>query len=436
MENKKPKSLQNFNHKLFAPADLQTIQKLAFHRVFEPFEISMALTLVKKTKVKIEEQITPVFKKTAFIRKGLLASKDKIQLAFHKTKNQLLHRTTYAKQDRGKTFDHLKKNYYQAEVKVRDIFFIQFDKVLSLVFERKFETLIIARAKKVLGINLKNIVDIQRLNRNQRAILLNNMYPFDLNSIGKIKKNINQVSNILLGLVVASNIPLTGMTVNMITTIKTIVYLSNRLHLLSSIYGYPIICKEAVFVVSTKIISSIIDYENNKEHQPLNPAVIRELYIYTMNSDLLTLLKKSTIKDLYISVPFVGSLSLAKITLDEQSITKLTLQLVCDYFDFCELATKYTLTKLEQELKIWSTIYSVQKKQGQLAKELKKITETDDKDPQNFINKMWKKFKNFEMKEQLVLEKIHNKAQKMYYWWVANPMKDLAEYPNSDSDEK
>lgn len=414
MEKKKQDNSQNFklaHHEYLEPMDLAIIQNLAFHQVFEPFEVNFALKLIREARVTIENKISPVLQKVSKLAGSV---KSKAQQGFWKTK-QAFSEMKMFNAKKIDSLDGMKKNYNKWESKIKNLFFTQLDKGISLVFEREFENLIIQKAKHILDIDLENIVAIQRLPRADRIKLLENLYPFELTLTGKIRKSINQTSNILLGLVVASNIPLTGGTVNLITTFKSVIYLSNRLHLLSSIYGYPIICKEAIFLVSTKIISSIIDYESNAKHKPLNPQVIGDLYQYTAKSSLMKLLKKSTIKDLYISVPLVGSLSLAKITLDEQSITKLTLQLVRDYFDYQYLAQKYTQQKINQELKIWYEIYLEQKKSGWIKKIL------DEASKQIFKQQKKSKLKekisnsiNFEKKEQLVLQKIHQKAMETY----------------------
>jgi hypothetical protein len=411
MAKKKQQNLQNID--TFSAGDLERIQELAFHSVFEPFEINLALKVIRETRVKIEEKISPIFQKTSLLKSKVRGITGSIKSIASKNGSRLLEWGEKKNIEKPEAFNHLKEHYDHLGEKFKNHFFIQLDKGLSLVFEREFEKLVIKKAKTILGLELENIVAIQRLPRTDKMKLLESMYPFELNFTGKLRKTVNQTSNILLGALVASNIPLTGATVNIITTFKTIIYLSNRLHLLASIYGHPIICKEAMFVVATKIISSIVDYENNAKHKPLNPKVIGELYQYTMNSSLFELLKKSTIKDLYISVPLVGSLSLAKITLDEQSVTKLTLQLVKDYFEYQELKEKYGESKLKQELDIWRRIYFAQKKCGWVDKVIKEAA-TEKGDSQNLLKKIIKKVKSFEVREQIILQKIHLMAKKIY----------------------
>ena len=123
-----------------------------------------------------------------------------------------------------------------------------------------------------------------------------------------------------------------------------------------------------LFAVSARIVSSISDFENNPDHKPLSPQSLANLYQHTNQSKLYQLLKAATIKDLYISIPFVGSLSLAKISIDEQSITKLTLQLFRNYFSYQELEKKITTAILKKEIEFWQCIYTHQRKNNLLQK--------------------------------------------------------------------
>ena len=423
MEKRKQKSLQSFNS--FSKDDLEIIQNIAYHQVFEPFEISFGLKVVRETRLKIEKKLAPAIEKISPIKKKALVMKEKMKNQVAITKEKIGFWKKSITNSDNKNFSSWKQNYTEWGDKIKKIFFIQLDKGLNLVFERELENLVIKKANQVLDLQLKNIIEIQNLNRSDRKLLLKHLYPFALTFSGKLKKTINQTSNIFLGLVVASNIPFTGASVNLITTFKTIIYLSNRLHLLASIHGKPVICKEAMFFVATKIISSIIDYENNKDHTPLELHQIQYLFEFTPKSSLLELFKKSTIKDLYISVPFVGSLSLAKITLDEQSVTKLTLQLFCDYFDYQYLEKKYTKEKLEEELNTWRTIYKYQKKSGWMQKILKEITVKESKNP---IKKIFGKLQTLEEKEQKVLEKINQTAKETYSQFEKKPKQNLEEF--------
>ena len=417
MEDKEQKNLLNFRD--FSAEELEIIQQLGFHRVFEPFEVNLAIRLVRTTRVKMEKKISPILDKISNYKQKITT---KIPVWNNKIKNHL---PKYNKDNENYTLQELKKNYSVWEEKIKHFFFQQLDKALSIIFERELEYLIINKAKKLFKIEIKNITDIQKLTRKNRILLLENMYPFELTFTGKVKKNINRTSNVLLGLVVASNIPFTGATVNLVTTFKTIIYLSNRLHLLSSIYGYPVISKQAIFFVSTQIVQSIIDYENNKNHQPLDPNTIKDLYRYTNKSKLFELIKHSTIKDFYISIPLVGSLSLVKISLDEDNVTKLTLQLVRDYFDIQELKKKYGEEKLEKEIECWQNIYAMQKKIGWIEKLIYNATEK--KEEKKKLQKILQKVKDIESGSDKILQIIHKKAKEIYFYRKKNLKINLEE---------
>ena len=271
---------------------------------------------------------------------------------------------------------------------------------------------------------------MQQLKTEKRELLLQKMYPYDFALSGKIKSFINRTLNISLGLVVATNIPFTGMLVNAITTVKTTIYLANRVQLLSILYGFPVICKEALFSVSAQIVSSINDFENNPTHKPLSPQTLANLYQHTNKSKLYQLLKAATIKDFYISIPFVGSLSLAKISIDEQSITKLTLQLFRNYFAHQELEKKITSATLKKEIEFWQCIYTYQKKNHLLQKILTEQKEKKTKN--NSLKKIWEGMWDLNPQEKKVYFKMQQTATEIAeQFYNQNKIKSIAEFSNS-----
>ena len=326
VENKKPKNSPNFE----TPEIQQQIHEIAFYNVFDAFEINEAIKILQTARQKIETSIIlPASKKIEPYKKNLFQFKDYLSSKIG---------AIQFKKDPDSFFQ---KKYKKLEEKLKNTIAIQTDKALTKIFEKNLEKKILQKSEKILQKPIRRIEQLQRLKIKERELLLEKMYPFDFALSGKIKKSINQALNLALGLVVATNIPFTGMLVNAITTLKTTIYLANRVHLLSILYGRPAICKEALFAVSAQIVNSINDFENNPKHKPLNPQTLVTLYQHTNQSKLYQLLKAATIKDLYISIPFVGSLSLAKISIDEQSITKLNLQLFRNYFNYQEIKKKY-----------------------------------------------------------------------------------------------
>ena len=305
-------------------------------------------------------------------------------------------------------YDFLFFFFFESLKNTQKKFAIQTEKALSKIFERNIEEQIFQKSEKILNRSFERIEQLQNLQAEQRELLLEKLYPYDFALSGKIKSFINRTLNISLGLVVATNIPFTGMLVNAITTVKTTIYLANRVHLLSILYGRPVICKEALFAVSARIVSSISDFENNPDHKPLSPQSLANLYQHTNQSKLYQLLKAATIKDLYISIPFVGSLSLAKISIDEQSITKLTLQLFRNYFSYQELEKKITTAILKKEIEFWQCIYTHQRKNNLLQKILDELEEGQTKN--NSLKKIWKGIWNLNPQEKQVYFKMQQQA--------------------------
>ncbi len=369
VENKKPKNSPNFE----TPEIQQQIHEIAFYNVFDAFEINEAIKILQTARQKIETSIIlPASKKIEPYKKNLFQFKDYLSSKIG---------AIQFKKDPDSFFQ---KKYKKLEEKLKNTIAIQTDKALTKIFEKNLEKKILQKSEKILQKPIRRIEQLQRLKIKERELLLEKMYPFDFALSGKIKKSINQALNLALGLVVATNIPFTGMLVNAITTLKTTIYLANRVHLLSILYGRPAICKEALFAVSAQIVNSINDFENNPKHKPLNPQTLVTLYQHTNQSKLYQLLKAATIKDLYISIPFVGSLSLAKISIDEQSITKLNLQLFRNYFNYQEIKKKIPEKKLQQEIKFWQCIYANQKKKKIVQKIL---SELDNKKGWNSASK-------------------------------------------------
>ena len=219
------------------------------------------------------------------------------------------------------------------------------------------------------------------------------------------------------------------MLVNAITTVKTTIYLANRVQLLFSLW-FPCICKEALFSVSAQIVSSINDFENNPTHKPLSPQTLANLYQHTNKSKLYQLLKAATIKDFYISIPFVGSLSLAKISIDEQSITKLTLQLFRNYFAHQELEKKITSATLKKEIEFWQCIYTYQKKNHLLQKILTEQKEKKTKN--NSLKKIWEGMWDLNPQEKEVYFKMQQTATEIAeQFYNQNKIKSIAEFSNS-----
>ena len=410
MANNKQKKLQNSKITI-NDEQFKAIQQISFYTVFDPFEISEGLKLVRKARVGLENSvIQPVSKKITPYKKPIINFKDSLLTKIKNTSLIKLKNPT----KQPEAYNNLKVKYHKIEQKFKDQLAIQTDRALNFIFEKNLEKIVIQKSQTILKKNLSKIEQIQFLNQQDRELLLNSLYPFEIALNGKIKKSINSTFNIALGVLVATNIPFTGASVNLITTIKTVIYLSNRIQLLSAIYGYPVICKEALFTVATKIVASVIDYESNPKHQPLSPKIIAELYQFKSQSTLYELLKKATIKDLYISIPLVGSLSLAKITLDEQSITKLTLQLFKNYFALEKLKKELPTETLNKELSQWKQIYQIQKTNNSLKKFAQNSSDNEDNQKKYLLQKVWFKVKNLEKREAVVLDKMHEEANEIY----------------------
>ncbi len=115
---------------------------------------------------------------------------------------------------------------------------------------------------------------------------------------------------------------------------KTLVKLGNRNNIMSAIYGQKVSSPEALFRCCSQILQSLEDWENNENHQPLDPIFLDELYGENPADEAAfqELLNTIAKKEAYIAIPGVGMISIGKIGLDDLKMDIVVQHLIQNYF--------------------------------------------------------------------------------------------------------
>lgn len=260
------------------------------------------------------------------------------------------------------------EKYKEFEEKFKESIYAFLKKGLELTLKEDYEPWIVKNSAPLLNRPIYSFREIQQLEDSEREILINALYPYSSHRYKGLLASFDKTFNVLLGVVVASNLPGTGVIVSLITMAKTIVRLSNRINSMSVLYGYPVINLNQLYKVCSLLLTSIADWEENDQHVPLDPSVLSELYSETnddIEEELTKLLEVVGTKEMYIAIPGVGMLSLSKINLDDYKIDLMVQNLVSDYFF---LNNSGSLTDFDSITADYIQIYQVFKKQDLLNK--------------------------------------------------------------------
>lgn len=228
------------------------------------------------------------------------------------------------------------------------------EKAFGMILKEDMPGWILPKAKEILGRDdLKQLDHLQALSDEERAKLTEALYPYASAKLSQGIRAFEVTSNLGLGGVVATNLPGTGALVALVNAVKTMVKLANRLNVISAIHGREIASKEALFLVSGKILASLDSFEGAKEHKPLDPEEIAELYqggqgAVEQSTDaqapkkegFSAMVKEAFKKDAYIALPGVGMISLGKIQIDDGKIDLTVRHLVEDYHLRLEMTEK------------------------------------------------------------------------------------------------
>jgi len=406
-------------HSQFEATCLAWMNQIARDSIFEPFEGSIHLENVRQAMSYLDKKSSAVKRffstskeKISTSKKNLVESEalqkltsSKLSGMFKKEYGEVEKSSPlkglYTKVEKAATevADRIQKGYSDYGDKMKDISKTYILKAFETILHEDAEKWILHRGKQVLGRSrLESLEEVKGLSNEERDKLRHVLYPYDSPVMKQYAKTLDITINITLGTIVATNLPMSGVAVSLINMAKTIVKIGNRLNILCAIFGYQITSSTALLKISTIIIESMSDFENNREHTPLSPSILDSLFIkeeeLNDNENLANLINVLFKKDAYIAIPGIGMVSLKKIQLDDYKIDLVIEHLVLNYFRLKELNKLYDPGAVNSNLETFREIYqafdtadyfTIMREQHELDKEneknwldkLKKVVETD-----------------------------------------------------------
>ena len=332
------------NDKNLSEEDIYILAELAKSTVFEPFENIYTVKTLKKTSQYLKQYGNLVYKKTKDYSNIL--SKKIIK------KNTLNRPNSFLK---NKKIQSIPAAYTKTQEFVSNQLRKIIYKALTYFLNKNLEKWIIKNTTLLIK-PVNSLEEIQRLTFQERQILLDRLYPFEKNNAHIFLNKVRIFSNYAVGVMVASNIPFTGLVGSSIEFVKTLYLILGRLRCLCVIYGYKIANKDTFFYVASKIIQSIHSFEYDEDHQPLDCSIIDTLFENTSHKSIDDLMTYIALKEAYISIPGIGMISLAKINLDDENINIYLLNLFKNYAHKKALIEKYGEEIFQREFLIMRKI--------------------------------------------------------------------------------
>ncbi len=389
-------SKKNLSYKEFVEQlsgdELESLQRFAKNRVIEPFEGHSAIETIQKADRTLSKSLEKVkqFGQKAGNTKIPGIPSGKIRQILKSS--QVLDRFGRITQDFSKL---TKSKLKEMEEWVRERVFEFIKSGIELSKSIDYEKWVVDKAALTLNKEIHNLHDIRKLSPGERSLLIETLYPHKSNRYKRLIDSFDKTFNIVLGLIVASNIPGTGILVSLINIARTIIRISNAINSISAIHGYKVINFPHLFKVSAALIQTLDDWDNNADHIPLSPDILEKLYSESdeeFEHDLIKLLEAAGSKELYIAIPGVGMLSLGKINLDNYKLDALVLNLVRDYFLAKQVIDSEYGERYSRIIEDFKLIYTSIKEQG-ILKEIKKRIEDEDR-PETRKEKIGKLFKS------------------------------------------
>lgn len=364
------------------PGFTARIQQYSKNRVFEPFEGQTGFETLQKA----NRTISQGSEKLKELGKRIQSSKittssiDKLDQLFKSAKlfNNIEKMTELFKSGSSDKINEF-------EEKFKESIYAFLKKGLELTLKDDYEPWVTQNASKLLKRRIYSLEDIQKLENDEREVLISELYPYSSHRYKGLISSFDKTFNVLLGIIVASNLPGTGVIVSLITMAKTIVRLSNRINSMSVLYGHPVRNLNQLYKVCSLLLSSIEDWEQNEQHVPLEPGILSNLYSEINNdieAELTELLEVVSTKEMYIAIPGVGMLSLSKINLDDYKIDLMVQNLVSDYF-FKE--ANESLNAFEPAVSAYIGIYRAFKEAKFLTKLRQKLDASESKSKKEFL---------------------------------------------------
>ena len=216
--------------------------------------------------------------------------------------------------------------------------------------------------------DLVSLADVAGLGLEERQILVEAHYPYSGRILKRHAETFDYGVNLLMGSIVATNLPFTGAAVCLFNMGRTIVRTANRVHCLSHLYGRPVPSKEALYSLTAEILASINDWDANPEHEPLKTEGLDAFYASSAREDFDSLLKQIVLRDNYIAIPLVGTVSLAKLNLDDFKVDLHAKNLFRRHSLARRLAESYPAALLAEELEAFRQTFREQAASNRLEK--------------------------------------------------------------------
>lgn len=358
------------------PADLLRMQELGRLHAIEPFEGWQHLEVVRKTMSSMERGLDWTLERGRGLR-DRIKQRDSYQKAgtwFSKQKSKFdgeAGALSGAGRVAGSARDLAGQSYRDAGEWLRTSGMENIQQTLEYLLAHDPAFWVRKRAAKILGRSefeaIRNSDQayeaMRNLSQGEREQLITELYPYNLPGFAPYMKALDMTVNLGLGAVVATNIPGTGALVSLINMIKTIFKIAHRLHMMSTIHGYAIRDGNSLFVVSAKILQSLQGWEASQEHRPLDTNVLDDLYAGDEDEDASeqgfpALLNASLKKDLYISVPGVGTVGIGKIGLDDARLDYYVRAFVSGYFERRRLIEEFGSATVSDRSGEYAAIYT------------------------------------------------------------------------------
>jgi hypothetical protein len=345
---------------------------MARRRVFEPFEGHRGFQVLRSSRRRMESSWSVTKRAITKLNRWMTYNRliarfrlwsAEIRLRLKGTSNHLPFGELVTRVDtlRAEWQQQAKTTYSGIEHRAKQIMVVYIRKGLEILLKDNTERWIIRRSSEMLNDpGIVSMNDIRRLERDERQRLIEAFYPYNNPSSKNVAKRLNLTINLSLGAIVATNLPITGPVIALVNMAKTLIRIGNRLNTISAIYGYHVSSPQALFRVSATILKSIDDWETNTEHQPLLPEILDELYRPPEPEDpdtFQTLMAAVIRKEAYIAIPWIGTISLGKINLDDYILDLMIRYLVQDYFDRKELVLSYGEETVQTALEQYVDIY-------------------------------------------------------------------------------
>lgn len=345
--------------------DFLLLQRICRDAVMEPFEGKQSLVIMQKTMSGLDRGLNQVKEKSASAWKKIGSWKDDANLVLPdiKSKSPGMMSGMFQKAERltSELKSSIENSWDNLEKKTKEYALKVIKDALEHLVKKDTEIWVTKKASSILNrSDIQSLEDMQKLTSEERIQLIATLYPFDTTVMAGFTKTLDKTANITMGVVVATNIPGTGLAMSLLNMAKTWIRLANRVQSLSIIHGQKVNSAEKLFKLCALLMDSMIHWENTRPHTPLSPGIIGDLYTESADSNdewFQELMRATLKKDAYIAVPGVGMISLSKIDQDEMKLDLMVHHLIENYFDTAYLKAKYDETILEERSELLKSIY-------------------------------------------------------------------------------